>query len=212
MIARSLLVLGLGLSAAVPALAQSYAYEDGYYDRDDDGARRSAYEEGYDGRSDDQGAGEYDTARVVRVDPIISRHAPPPRCYDRASDGSYADDGDGGDYYQSTGTPAGRTGATLLGSLIGGLVGSRFGGGSGHLVGTVAGAAAGSVAGSAIYDSNQRVYRGNVRVCEPAAGDDDGRVDGYDVTYEYAGRQYHTRTDYHPGDTIRVRVDVRATQ
>lgn len=32
---------------------------------------------------------------------------------------------------------------------------------------------------------------------------------GYNVTYEYAGRRYQTRTDYHPGDRIRVRVDVR---
>jgi hypothetical protein len=31
----------------------------------------------------------------------------------------------------------------------------------------------------------------------------------YDVTYEYAGRQYVTRTDHHPGDRMRVRVDVR---
>ena len=37
----------------------------------------------------------------------------------------------------------------------------------------------------------------------------DGRVAGYDVTYEYAGRQFTTRTNYHPGDRIRVRVDVR---
>jgi uncharacterized protein YcfJ len=37
----------------------------------------------------------------------------------------------------------------------------------------------------------------------------DGRVVGYDVTYEYMGRQFVTRTDYHPGDRIRVRVDVR---
>jgi len=37
----------------------------------------------------------------------------------------------------------------------------------------------------------------------------DGRVVGYDVTYEYMGRQFVTRTDYHPGDKIRVRVDVR---
>lgn len=37
----------------------------------------------------------------------------------------------------------------------------------------------------------------------------DGRVTAYDVTYEYAGRQFVTRTNYHPGDRIRVRVDVR---
>jgi uncharacterized protein YcfJ len=35
-------------------------------------------------------------------------------------------------------------------------------------------------------------------------------VSAYDVTYEYAGQQYTTRTNYHPGDRIRVRVDVRA--
>ena len=39
---------------------------------------------------------------------------------------------------------------------------------------------------------------------------DERAVSEYDVTYEYAGRQYTTRTNYHPGDRIRVRVDVRA--
>ena len=39
--------------------------------------------------------------------------------------------------------------------------------------------------------------------------DNDERLSGYDVTYEYANRTYHTRTNYHPGDRIRVRVDVR---
>ena len=62
---------------------------------------------------------------------------------------------------------------------------------------------------------------GYVTVCEPDsyggdgyyAGDryrDERAVSEYDVTYEYAGRQYTTRTRYHPGDRIRVRVDVRA--
>ena len=41
-------------------------------------------------------------------------------------------------------------------------------------------------------------------------GSESERVDGYDVTYEYAGRQYRTRRDYHPGERIRVRVDVSA--
>lgn len=29
---------------------------------------------------------------------------------------------------------------------------------------------------------------------------------GYDVTYEYQGRQYHTRTDSHPGATMPIEV------
>ena len=37
------------------------------------------------------------------------------------------------------------------------------------------------------------------------------RVDGYDVTYEYAGREYVTRMPYDPGERIRIRVDVTPT-
>ena len=36
----------------------------------------------------------------------------------------------------------------------------------------------------------------------------EGRVVGYRVGYEYAGREFETVTDYHPGREIRVRVDV----
>ena len=35
-----------------------------------------------------------------------------------------------------------------------------------------------------------------------------GSANAYDVTYEYNGRQYTRRMDYHPGDRVRVRVDV----
>ena len=36
----------------------------------------------------------------------------------------------------------------------------------------------------------------------------DHRVHGYEVTYRYRGEVYRTTTDYHPGDRIRIRVDV----
>ncbi len=35
------------------------------------------------------------------------------------------------------------------------------------------------------------------------------RFDGYNVTYVYRGNTYQTRTDHHPGDRIRVKVEVR---
>ena len=82
-----------------------------------------------------------------------------------------------------------------------------------------------SLAGAMIEDEAvavarviEMVQRGQVRVCDPVPagnsryGEDyygDGRVSGYDVTYEYGNRTYHTRTDHHPGDRIRIRVDVR---
>lgn len=132
------------------------------------------------------------------------------------------DDGYGTSGY---GSDSGRTVATVIGGIAGAVLGSKVGDGSGRYVGTAVGSMIGGMAGRSIYDSQQRsrqVQRGSVRVCDPVPvsdrygdydrqdGYDDGRVSGYDVTYEYAGRTYHTRTDRHPGDRIRVRVDVRA--
>jgi len=39
---------------------------------------------------------------------------------------------------------------------------------------------------------------------------DNARVTGYRVTFEYHGETYTTTTDYHPGNSIRVRVNVTA--
>ena len=132
----------------------------------------------------------------------------------------YGQDGYGDRRYPAGGTDAGRTVATVIGGIAGAVLGSKVGDGSGRYVGTAVGSMVGGMAGRSIYDTSQRnrqVQRGQVRVCDPVPvndgrGDDyygDGRVSGYDVTYEYAGRTYQTRTGYHPGDRMRVRVDVR---
>lgn len=125
------------------------------------------------------------------------------------------------DYRQNRGNDANRTVATVIGGIAGAVLGSKIGDGSGRYVGTAVGSMVGGMAGRSIYDSSQRnrqvERRGTVRVCDPVPVtsrdgyyDDDERLSGYDVTYEYANRTYHTRTNYHPGDRIRVRVDVRA--
>ncbi|KAF1707725.1 hypothetical protein CSC71_12610 [Pseudoxanthomonas sangjuensis] len=210
LLASALLV---GAAIAGPAAAQSYG--------------------AYPGPDEVGPADEYDYARVIRVDPIIDRGSGVARdCYYRESDGYYAGDdrgyrddgyyGDGRGYrrddgYARGGSDAGRTASTVLGSVIGAVLGSKVGGGSGRMVGTVVGSTAGAVVGRSVYENSRRqrdVQRGTVRVCDPEpAGDgyggygrEDARVVGYDVTYEYAGRIRHTRTDHHPGDRIRVRV------
>jgi len=148
--------------------------------------------------------------------------------------GGYGDDGDYGDRSDAYGndagrnddydrgyrggTDAGRSVATVIGGVVGAVLGSKVGGGSARYATTAVGTMVGGIAGRQIYESNNR-YRqsrdGVVTVCDPVPADgrgysvDDSRVGAYDVTYEYAGRRYTTRTDYHPGDTIRVRVDVR---
>ncbi len=135
-------------------------------------------------------------------------------------DDRYGDDYYGDRRYPDRGTESGRTVATVIGGIAGAVLGSKVGDGSGRYVGTAVGSMVGGMAGRSIYDSAQRerrVQRGRVRVCDPVPVGDgqygdyygDGRVNGYDVTYEYANRTYHTRTDHHPGDRIRVRVDVR---
>lgn len=120
------------------------------------------------------------------------------------------------------GTTAGGNVATVIGGLVGAAIGSQVGGGSARYATAAIGSMVGGMAGRQIYEAGQRdrypARTGTVRVCDPVPYGNggysstrvsDGRVAGYDVTYEYAGRQFQTRTDYHPGDRIRVRVDVR---
>ncbi|TWI00273.1 glycine zipper 2TM protein [Luteimonas cucumeris] len=143
--------------------------------------------------------------------------------YDR--DGYYRDDGAyrsngyyGNDGAYRGGSDTSRTVATVVGGVIGAVVGSQVGGGSARYASSAIGSMVGGLAGRSIYDQSVRQRRNaSVTVCDPEPVRDsygynrvnDGRVAGYDVTYEYAGRTHRTHTDYHPGDRIRVRVDVR---
>lgn len=135
----------------------------------------------------------------------------------------YGRDGYGDDGYRG-GSQTGRTVATVVGGLVGAVVGSKVGGGSARYATSALGSMVGGMAGRQIYDQSVRRRQpqdGMVTVCDHVSSDryynGDGRayrtgdssVQAYDVTYEYAGRQFTTRTNYHPGDRIRVRVDVR---
>ena len=160
------------------------------------------------------------------------------RCYETTTAGSYERDGyyrndgyrndgfrqDG--YYDQYGRPqggstAGRNVATVVGGIAGAVLGSKVGGGSGTYAATAIGSMVGGMAGREIYEQTQRdryVRPGVVRVCDPEPVRDGygggydgyrtGNANAYDVTYEYNGRQYTRRMDYHPGDRVRVRVDV----
>lgn len=166
--------------------------EDGYYTDNRDG--------GYDDRYSDR---RYD-----------DRHD------DRYEDRRYDDRRyDGSDGY---GTNTGRNVATVIGGLVGAALGSKVGGGSARYATAAVGSMVGGMAGREVYETAQRnkaqqARHTRVTVCDPVRDGYDTRypasgsseVSAYDVTYEYAGRQYVTRTAYHPGDRIRVRVDVR---
>ncbi|MFT4180247.1 MAG: glycine zipper 2TM domain-containing protein [Thermomonas sp.] len=154
------------------------------------------------------------------------------RCYETTTNDGYARDGyyrDGyyderyGDYDRNgyrRGSDSGRNVATIVGGIAGAVLGSKMGGGSGTYAATAIGSMVGGMAGREIYDQTQRnrSRTATVRVCdpEPVGRYGDGRYDSYrtsganayDVTYEYNGRRYTRRMDYHPGDRVRVRVDV----
>ncbi len=227
------------LSASLLAVSLAFA---GAASAQDHGSYSGSSRGTYDGRGYGN-TGDYDYARVVRVDPIIGRggsRTTAQNCTYRRSDEVYAGGNDGyydrdgyyrrddgysrdgyydrdGAYRRDGGSENGRTMATVLGGIAGAVLGSKVGNGSGRYVGTAVGSMVGGMAGRSIYDNSQRnrqAQTGTVRVCDPepvnGRGDYYGgeRVDGYDVTYEYAGRTYHTRTSYNPGDRMRVRVSV----
>jgi uncharacterized protein YcfJ len=102
-------------------------------------------------------------------------------------------------------------GRVLVGAVIGGVIGHQFGSGRGNDVATAAGAFIGAnEAAQNSYRSGRVVEREVLETrCETVReARYESRVEGYDVTYRYQGRLYHTRTNYDPGRRIRVRVDV----
>ncbi len=158
------------------------------------------------------------------------------RCYETTTAGRYERDGYSSGSYRSDGyyggrdgygygTQGGRNVATIVGGIAGAVLGSKVGGGSGRYATTAIGSMVGGMAGREIYDQSQRdryTRPASVRVCdpEPVRGNGygsyndrydsyrTGNANAYDVTYEYNGRRYTRRMDYHPGERVRVRVDV----
>ena len=208
MIRRTALVPALALLAAGAASAQYY--DEGY--RGDNGPR-------------------WDTARVVNVDPILAPGEPrfrqqcwqePVRYVTREHGGRYDDR-----RYARRGTGANTS--TVLGGIVGAAIGHQIGDGSGQRAATVAGALLGGAIARDRHNARHGdAYRGyndgygdgygrtyereTVRYeqrCETVAdGPREDRVVGYRVAYDYNGHVYTTETPYHPGSTIRVRVDV----
>ncbi len=106
---------------------------------------------------------------------------------------------------------------TIVGGIIGAVVGNQFGRGSGRDWATVAGTTLGASLG---HDyGNRRAYaagRSYTTIEQRCRIVSDYRqeeqADGYLVTYSYNGRQYKSRVAHHPGERIKVRVDITPAQ
>jgi uncharacterized protein YcfJ len=158
---------------------------------------------------------------VVRVEPVYGvRHVDEPveRCWTvpgaRARHDRWVEVSD----RRREGSPA----ATVLGGVIGGVLGHAIGDGRGEPILTVAGAAIGAAVG---HDASRR--REDDRWRRSDFHDDRrGRparrercevvyearrtsvFEGYDVVYRYRGREFTRRLDDHPGERMRIRVDL----
>lgn len=179
----------LFLAAAMGMSASAMAYDNGYVD--------------YDGRHDGyqpSGNVHYAYGEVLDAQPIYrTTHRPRAQevCWDEPVE-----------YYRrGQGSPGG----TLVGALIGGVVGSQIGSGSGRRAATAAGVLLGAAAGNDASRRGSYVSRGYEQRCEVRREWEPAHdIVGYDVTYRYRGEIYQTRTDYDPGDSIRIRVAVDA--
>jgi len=153
-------------------------------------------------------ANPYNTyARVTQVTPIyetVSIREPYKECHieERAVDRR--------NHHRSNTS----TTPTIIGALIGGAIGNELGHNkSNKRVGAVAGAILG---GSIANDLKRqpRQYHGNYTTTERVCTTHhkirhEKQVNGYDVDYKYHGQIYSTVMNTHPGNRIRVAVDVR---
>jgi uncharacterized protein YcfJ len=136
--------------------------------------------------------------RVVDVEPIYQSVSIPEerQVCDRRRDDRYS---------HSHQTRKSNAGKAVLGGIIGGAIGNKFGRGRGRDASTALGILIG--AGIGASKGNHHAPRKTCYI--ETYYHQEERLMGYDVTYEYSGELYQTQMDRHPGDRVRLSVDVR---
>ncbi|MFM9438404.1 uncharacterized protein YcfJ [Janthinobacterium sp. CG_23.3] len=105
-------------------------------------------------------------------------------------------------------------GGSIIGGIAGALIGSQVGGGHGKTAATAAGAIAGAVAGDRIDNNGYGgggVQEQAVQQCR-TVDHWESQNNGYQVTYDYRGRNYTSLMSYDPGQRVRLRVSVEPAQ
>ena len=134
--------------------------------------------------------------QVVEVEPIYQHVSIPEErqvCDRRRNDNHR---------YQRNENSAGRA---ILGGIIGGAIGNRFGKGRGRDASTALGVLIGAGVGAS---NKHRRYQNRPNCYIETYYNSEERFVGYDVTYEFNGELYQTQMQDHPGDRVRLRVNV----
>lgn len=92
----------------------------------------------------------------------------------------------------------------VIGGIVGGAAGNAIGKGNGRAAATALGVIGGAVVGNQVESNNNPQYQ-TIQRCTTETYYENRTV-GYDVTYEYAGRRYTTRTNSDPGAWIPLSV------
>jgi uncharacterized protein YcfJ len=100
---------------------------------------------------------------------------------------------------QNTSSGAG----ALMGAIAGAALGNQIGGGSGRAVATMAGVMGGAIMGDRIENPGSQIQNQTTCTTQTAY---ENRLSGYNVVYEYAGKQYSVQLPQDPGPTIQLQV------
>lgn len=101
--------------------------------------------------------------------------------------------------------PGQKSGAgAVLGGVAGGAIGNQIGGGSGRAAATMLGIVGGAMLGNSIEGGGQPQTQW-VQRCTTQTVYENQTV-GYNVTYEYAGKQYTVQMQQDPGQWVRLQV------
>ncbi len=130
-----------------------------------------------------------ETARVVSSTPIVQKLASPQQVCNNAQ--------------VVTAAPSTGTGA-LVGALAGGATGSVIGQGAGRVAATALGIVGGAAVGDRLEAGGSTSVQ-NVQQCATKSVYQDTVV-GYNVTYEYASKQYTVQMAADPGPTLTIQV------
>lgn len=94
-------------------------------------------------------------------------------------------------------------GGALVGAIVGGILGNTIGHGMGRAAATGAGVIAGAAVGDSVENRTSPAVAAQQCTTQTFY---ENRTIGYNVTYEYAGKQYQVQMPYDPGPTIRLQV------
>lgn len=190
------LVLAALAVAIVASAGGAFAHQDGY-GRDSSKSSRQDSQYG-------PGTQRNDVAQVIKVQPIRHRYSgyQYQECWNNQSnsyDGGYYRDRSGRLYRDNyrDGTARVLNGQSAEAEAVGVVVGMAISQGAGR------------GDGYDRYTDDSNVSRR----CRNASDNNRSRRIGmYNVTYRYAGQTYQTATNYDPGRTMQVMVDIRARE